>query len=367
MTSPSEPLSADELESTLEMELTQAQVRSLTAAANSASLDAAALSSALALSSAGMASSAAITIGSVAHDLDADLEPGHFPDLPSLEVTQTLPWVILTRQPQLPTDTSGAGGDIGIPTASSGAAVPSWIMKDTTSGASPPALATNPVSISPGLDVTSLDAASRTIPWKSLVRQAAPTSPSAGSLAATPASSAIVIPITRNTEMPAASEPASPSPTATGPTPHAMPASAKPATATKTTQPPQKRSWRTAAAAAPIAATVLIAVLSHGVSKNLDAPSPAQTRPAPPATPFRWEPPAVAKEPTVPDPPLLFKNPFDSGELFVFPAGTTADDARDTVAAMLLERARDRQPQRLAKRQHTSTRAMIARERGSVR
>jgi hypothetical protein len=37
--------------------------------------------------------------------------------------------------------------------------------------------------------------------------------------------------------------------------------------------------------------------------------------------------------------PLRVANPFDSSEVFEFPAGTTEADARDAVAGFLLERA----------------------------
>jgi hypothetical protein len=41
--------------------------------------------------------------------------------------------------------------------------------------------------------------------------------------------------------------------------------------------------------------------------------------------------------------PVKFVNPFDAMETFEFPPGTSATDARDTVAELLLNRARDRQ------------------------
>ncbi|HEY6922388.1 MAG TPA: hypothetical protein VI653_02885 [Steroidobacteraceae bacterium] len=42
------------------------------------------------------------------------------------------------------------------------------------------------------------------------------------------------------------------------------------------------------------------------------------------------------------DSPTRFANPFDSSEIFEFPAGTSEDDARDSVAKILSERARER-------------------------
>jgi len=42
------------------------------------------------------------------------------------------------------------------------------------------------------------------------------------------------------------------------------------------------------------------------------------------------------------DSPTRFANPFDASEIFEFPAGTTEDDARQSVAEILFERARER-------------------------
>ena len=47
--------------------------------------------------------------------------------------------------------------------------------------------------------------------------------------------------------------------------------------------------------------------------------------------------------------PVQFNNPFDASEVFEFPPGTSDDKARESVAALLLERARDRQRTELAK------------------
>jgi hypothetical protein len=41
--------------------------------------------------------------------------------------------------------------------------------------------------------------------------------------------------------------------------------------------------------------------------------------------------------------PVRFSNPFDASEVFEFPPGTTDDQARQSVAAILLQRGRDRQ------------------------
>jgi hypothetical protein len=48
-------------------------------------------------------------------------------------------------------------------------------------------------------------------------------------------------------------------------------------------------------------------------------------------------------EPAVSSVPTRFTNPFDASEVFVFPPGTTEDAARQSVAEVLLQRARDRE------------------------
>lgn len=58
-----------------------------------------------------------------------------------------------------------------------------------------------------------------------------------------------------------------------------------------------------------------------------------------PASPEQTEAAAVENSPT------RFTNPFDASEVFEFPPGTSADAARESVAEMLLQRARERRPQ----------------------
>jgi hypothetical protein len=55
--------------------------------------------------------------------------------------------------------------------------------------------------------------------------------------------------------------------------------------------------------------------------------------------------PALAREATpvrASAPTVKLQNPFDPAEIFEFPAGTSEDEARDTAASLLLERARHR-------------------------
>ena len=61
------------------------------------------------------------------------------------------------------------------------------------------------------------------------------------------------------------------------------------------------------------------------------------------------EPPSATNSAESLYPPVRFGNPFDASEVFEFPPGTSVDQARESVAAMLLQRARDRQRMGLVK------------------
>ena len=53
--------------------------------------------------------------------------------------------------------------------------------------------------------------------------------------------------------------------------------------------------------------------------------------------------PPAATPPAEPQkPPVRFRNPFDASEVFEFPPGTSATEARQSVAKLLLQRARER-------------------------
>lgn len=56
-------------------------------------------------------------------------------------------------------------------------------------------------------------------------------------------------------------------------------------------------------------------------------------------------PPSQAQLSEVENSPTRFTNPFDASEVFEFPPGTPADEARESVAEVLLERARERRTQ----------------------
>ena len=70
--------------------------------------------------------------------------------------------------------------------------------------------------------------------------------------------------------------------------------------------------------------------LAHADSHVYSLPPAAPATPAPPVVQAQGE-------------PVQVKNPFDPTEVFQFPAGTTEMDAHSAVAALLLQRARDRQ------------------------
>jgi hypothetical protein len=58
------------------------------------------------------------------------------------------------------------------------------------------------------------------------------------------------------------------------------------------------------------------------------------------------------KAPPPAPPTVKLVNPFDPSEVFEFPPGTSDDEARDSAAALLLERARQRLAGAAAERGH---------------
>ena len=72
------------------------------------------------------------------------------------------------------------------------------------------------------------------------------------------------------------------------------------------------------------------------------APAVAVTPPPPAATAATAAPPAPSTDQPA---TVRFVNPFDKKEVFEFPPGTSQADARDAVADLLAERARDRRGQ----------------------
>jgi hypothetical protein len=85
---------------------------------------------------------------------------------------------------------------------------------------------------------------------------------------------------------------------------------------------------------AVIALSVALAAIAAGYALYSDVRTAAPAR-ATVAEQRDWS--AMQSEPA--GEPLRVANPFDSTEVFEFPAGTSDADARDAVAGFLLERA----------------------------
>jgi hypothetical protein len=90
---------------------------------------------------------------------------------------------------------------------------------------------------------------------------------------------------------------------------------------------------------------LLAAVATGSALYTRTSPTPA-IQPLPPAAPSAPLPDWVTEQADlVPEPqaePVRFANPFDKSEVFEFPAGTSQAEARDQVAALLLERGLER-------------------------
>jgi hypothetical protein len=74
----------------------------------------------------------------------------------------------------------------------------------------------------------------------------------------------------------------------------------------------------------------LVAIQPHDLVKPVAAPASPQL---------------VYEKPEQPSSPMRMANPFDSSEVFEFPAGTSKAEARESIANVLMQRARDRRPQ----------------------
>jgi hypothetical protein len=106
--------------------------------------------------------------------------------------------------------------------------------------------------------------------------------------------------------------------------------------------PPRAAPWN-GRRVALLAAVVAVSIAASTVAYHLATkqPPPVQvTATHRVSTPIAREP--VATPPAPEGTPVLFKNPFDATEVFEFPSGTSQAEARDAVAALLLERARER-------------------------
>jgi hypothetical protein len=120
---------------------------------------------------------------------------------------------------------------------------------------------------------------------------------------------------------------------------HHAPQTAVPATAPASVQPATP-----APASAPAPATQLatpgLAAVAH--TTTVATPTPIWlSGPVSAPRPASVAMPVVTSGPTAPE-PVRVKNPFDRSEVFEFPAGTSLDEARQSVADILMQRARER-------------------------
>ena len=94
---------------------------------------------------------------------------------------------------------------------------------------------------------------------------------------------------------------------------------------------------------AVIATLAVVSIASGGVAYRLATQRPAPVHVAAPVVSRPITPaPAVTQPVLETTTPVRFKNPFDAREVFEFPSGTSEAEARDAVATLLLERARER-------------------------
>lgn len=98
-------------------------------------------------------------------------------------------------------------------------------------------------------------------------------------------------------------------------------------------------------------AAALLGGVTYLATARPSGPAPVATAPITPAVPAIAAVSHVGGTAVAPDVdtlevtldvPLRFKNPFDASEVFEFPPGTTADEARVAVAGLLAQRAQER-------------------------
>jgi hypothetical protein len=92
------------------------------------------------------------------------------------------------------------------------------------------------------------------------------------------------------------------------------------------------------------AASALLTAVVYLASARVRRPDPVAPRAvAAPAAPVSVTPPRPSSSPSTDATPVRFVNPFDRKEVFEFPPGTSAADARQAVAELLSQRAGERQ------------------------
>jgi hypothetical protein len=122
---------------------------------------------------------------------------------------------------------------------------------------------------------------------------------------------------------------------------------------------PLARHWPAGGIAAIVGVTVVLGTL---VALGAIAQRTSERKPLAAATSAPAPvPPAPAASPPPPPPgePIRFKNPFDRSEVFEFPPGTSPAEARQAVAQLLMERARDRHV-KFVERKHGAVRKAAA-------
>jgi hypothetical protein len=109
---------------------------------------------------------------------------------------------------------------------------------------------------------------------------------------------------------------------------------------------PAKQRWRTThivLAVTAFLAGLITSVTYVAMTRETPPPLPIAEVPAPVVEELPPLPPETPPAAEAPAPePVLFRNPFDRAEVFEFPAGTTQSEARDAVAEILMQRARER-------------------------
>ena len=92
------------------------------------------------------------------------------------------------------------------------------------------------------------------------------------------------------------------------------------------------------------AASALLIAVVYLASARVRRPDPVAPRVvAAPAAPVSVTQSPPSSSPSTDATPVRFVNPFDRKEVFEFPPGTSAADARQAVAELLSQRARERQ------------------------
>jgi hypothetical protein len=129
---------------------------------------------------------------------------------------------------------------------------------------------------------------------------------------------------------------------------------------------PLARHWPAGGIAAIVGATVVLCTLVAlgAIAQRTSERKPlAAATSAPTPVPAA---PAASPPPPPPGEPVRFKNPFDRSEVFEFPPGTSPAEARQAVAQLLMERARDRHVKFVERKHGVLRKAAVRPEGGSV-